>query len=245
MTTVSQIITDAYQYNNLIALSAIPTAAEQDKALRYLNRLFRSVFGNELGEKFQTIYLGDIDSLVRDYSDTIETLTSPFVVYPSVKLACLLTSASTVYLTPTPQDGARVSIQDVIGNFATYPLTVIANGRLIEEAPTKTLNINGLNSEWFYRGDLSNWVKVTDLTLTDTFPLPQEFEEMFILLLSLRLSASDDVEFNGQLTYVLNNTMKKFRSRYRQNVEVNSEPALIRLTNNRYYQDLTTRFNYG
>ena len=48
MTTVSQIITDAYQYNNIVALAVIPNAAEQAKALRYLNRIFRSIFGNEL-----------------------------------------------------------------------------------------------------------------------------------------------------------------------------------------------------
>ncbi len=40
MTTVAQLITDAYQVGNLVPLDAIPSASEQAKGLRYINRIF-------------------------------------------------------------------------------------------------------------------------------------------------------------------------------------------------------------
>ena len=58
MTTVSQLITDAYRESNLIAVNSSPTSPEQTEALRLLNRVVKSLFGNEMGDPLDTIPLG-------------------------------------------------------------------------------------------------------------------------------------------------------------------------------------------
>src|SRR3546814_16812570 len=64
MTLVSQIITDSFRKSNLIAIGTTPTAAQQTEALRYLNRMVKSVFGDEVGETLTALHIGalNIDS---------------------------------------------------------------------------------------------------------------------------------------------------------------------------------------
>ena len=104
------------------------------------------------------------------------------------RLIAVNTEALTVYLTVRPQDGARMGIADPFGRLAAFPVTLDANGRTIEGAATKLLNVNGTFQEWFYRADLGQWVKLSTLVDTDPLPFPDEFESFFILMLALRLN---------------------------------------------------------
>jgi hypothetical protein len=244
MTTVSQIITDAYQYNNIVAITVIPSAAEQAKALRYLNRIFKNVFGNELGDKLNSLVVGTGSLFNPDRLDEASLIT-PYAVPANSRLVCKLLGPQTIYLPVNPDAGSRFSIQDVGNNFATYPLTLNGNGRLIELATSLVINTNGSNIDWFFRDDLASWVRVSDLVLTAEFPLPTEFEEYFITMLAMRLGASEDIELNNQLQFVLKDMMKKFRSRYRQTVEVGPEQGLIRMTNATSLGNRTGGFSYG
>lgn len=234
MTAVAQIITDAYQYNNLVAINAIPTADEQAKGLRYLNRIFRNIFGAELGEGLQTFTLGT-GPLYPNETYSIRpsdiTLVSPYVLVSNSRLVVNATMPLTIYFPANPQDGARISIQDAAGVFNTYPLTVQGNGRKIGTVSSAVLNTAGTNLEWFYRADIVSWVLISDLLLTDLFPFPQEFEEYFIAMLSMRLGSSEDVDLSPSLQYLLKDGAKKLRLRYRQRTEVRSELGLIVLTN--------------
>lgn len=245
MTTVSQLITDAYQYNNIVALSVIPNAAEQAKALRYLNRIFRSVFGNELGDVLNSWTLSDtgIKPSVAD-SHSLKYY-SPFKPDLNTRVVANVTSSVTLTLPTYPTSGARFALQDASKNLATYPLTVNANGRLIEGAATVTVSTNGANLEWFFRDDIGTWVKVSDLALTDDFPLPVEFEEYFIMMLAMRLGASEDIDLNNQLVFVLKDVTKKFKARYRQTTEMGLDAGIINLTSNPYGHTGTLRFNNG
>lgn len=245
MTTVSQIITDAYQYNNLVALSAIPNADEQAKALRYLNRLFRSIFGNELGDQLKSWDIGNRSLPTGTLNDYENRLTAPYYIPHNARLILNLEAASTIYLPAHPQDGERLAIQDIGQNLATYNLTVNANGRLIEFFASMVLDTNGTNSEWFFRADLGTWIKLSELALTDTFPLPTEFEEFFIILLAMRLGASEGVDLNAQLSYVLKDTTKKIKSRYKQITEVGPELGLVRTSRTSRNYSNSVRFNNG
>jgi hypothetical protein len=231
MTTVAQLITDAFQYNSLIATSAIPTASEQDKALRYLNRIFKSIFGNEFGIKLTP---WDIDS-----SQT----SSPFNLPENGQFTLNLSNSTAVYLSSSPQDGARFAIQDAGNNLPTYNLTIIGNGRTIERNPYIVLDSASFNGQWFYRADTANWYRVTDLVLMDDFPLPEEFEEYFITMLGMRLNANENLEMNAQLNYVMKTTMRKLQTRYRQKVEIGSEAGLINIPSNTW--SYFTRFENG
>lgn len=246
MTTVSQLITDAYQYNNLVALSVIPNAAEQAKALRYLNRIFRSVFGNELGESLSSWRYDSVYGLrptalqandLRYYSNNRPPA--------NTRVVANLTAAATITLPSVPQDGARFALQDATRNFATYPMTVSANGRLIENATQVVLNTNGSNAEWFFREDTGNWAKIADLALTDDFPLPSEFEEFFIMMLAMRLGASEDIDLNNQLVFVLKDVTKKLKSRYRQRTQISPELGTLNLPSSPYSGYNTIRFTNG
>ena len=233
MTTVSQIITDAYQYNNIVALSVIPTAAEQAKALRYLNRIFRNVFGNEIGEKLQVYNIGSLNVSNKDNDFYLE---APYYVPHNSRLVLSLNQPITVYLPQVPNDGERFAVQDVAQNLSNYPFTVSANGRRIETLTSLVLNSDGTNSQWFFREDLGNWVRLNDLSLSDEFPLPSEFEEFFITMLALRLGASEDVDLNNQLSFVLKDVGRKLRARYKQKIEMPSELGLVRTPSNFYNQ---------
>lgn len=242
MTTVAQIIIDAYQLPNLVALSAIPTAAEQAKGLRYLNRIFNSVFGNELGDSLSSFNLGQTDLVSTENPDYF-TLQEPYLIAANSKIDANLQTALTVYLNPRPRDGERVAIQDVGNTFSTHPLTISANGKQIENSASVILSVNGTNTEWFYRADLGNWVKITNLELVDDFPLPSEFEEYFITMLSLRLGASEDSEITSSIQYIMKDVAKRFRARYKQVISVNPPSGVVYLTTHKSHP--TNEFNNG
>lgn len=226
MTTIAQIITDAYQANNLIALSAIPTAAEQATALRTVNRMFKSLFGNEIGDKLSdgVLSVGGITYPDYAYSYPINT----FNVRANTRIINSSTAAVTIYMPTNPSAGSRVSFVDLTGTLATYPVTVNGSGRLVETALTKVLSTNLEADDWFYRDDLAAWQKVSSLALTDAFPLPEEFEELFVSMLVLRLDPAKNVAFDEQIGFILKQMVRKLRSRYRQTIEQPAEIGILR-----------------
>lgn len=227
MALVSQIITDAYQYNNLVALGVIPNAAEQAKGLRYLNRIFKGILGNELGYPLTTYKIGTNNISQPDLFDDTFLATAPYRIPRNARVVLNLTSPTTAFLTPSPKDGDRLSIQDLSGNIATNPLTINGNGYRIQTSLSLTLNTNNLMADWFFRADKGDWYKISNLELTDAFPLPEEFEEYFITMLAIRLGASEGVELNSQLTVVLRDGSRKLRSRYNPSVEMSPEKGLL------------------
>lgn len=242
MALVSQIITDAYQYNNLVAINAIPTADEQAKGVRYFNRIFRNILGVGLGEQLRTVELGaeplTASNEFEIFAD-VPRLSAPYVLAPNSRLVLNLTTPATVFLPPSPQDGARLSVVDVAQTLNSNPLTVEGNGRKIGSSSSVVLDTAGISRDWFYRADLGYWVQLYDLTLTDVFPLPTEFEEYFITALAMRLGSSEDVELSSSLQYIFKDTLKKLRLRYRQQQQVSPEQGLLRLTRYSYGQPFT------
>lgn len=248
MTTIAQIITDAYQTNNLIAINVIPTADEQAKGLRALNRIFRGLLGNEMGDRLKPLNVGTNNVTRNPYETSYDLLTAPYFIPLNARLVLNLNSAGTFYLPTVPEDGSRFAVQDKSGNLSTFPATVLANGNTIENATQLVLNTDNYNQEWFYRADLGDWQKVSNLALSDTFPFPEEFEELFISLLALRIDPAEGVPLDDQIGYILKEVNRKFKSRYRQKIEQPSELGLLYLTNREYdlyYGNPTVRFNNG
>ena len=251
MTTIAQIITDAYQTNNLIAINVIPTADEQAKGLRALNRIFRGLIGNELGDRLQPLNVGT-NNITRGLSDiSYEILRTPYLVPTNSRLVLNLSSSAVFYLPTTPQDGSRFAVQDKSANLATYPATIVGNGNTIDNATQLVIDTNSFNQEWFFREDLGDWQKVSNLALSDSFPLPEEFEELFISLLALRIDPAEGVALDDQIGYILKEVNRKFKARYRQKVSVPSEIGLLYLTgatnqyNNGYYSGMGGSTDYS
>lgn len=256
MTLVSQIIKDAYRQSNLLAITADPTTLQQTEALRYLNRIHKSVFGNEAGEQLEPFPLGRVDiNRPAGYPWYNETPPGDWYVPKNQRLMCNLAYPATVYLHPQPDDGSRFAVIDVAQTLDTCPLSVVGNGRRIEAAETLVLSTVGLDAQWFYRGDLGNWLRLTSLDLTDEYPFPEEFDDFFITLLAMRLNPSYATALAGESMQVFARAKKQFQSRYNQHIEMHSEIGLIRMPRqaadrdgfNRdgWYGDPTSLFNRG
>lgn len=238
MTTASQIITDAYRQSNVLAIGTQPTADQQTEALRYLNRIVKSVFGNEAGDQLEAFPIGRKDiSRPSGYPWWNTVPDNNWWVPKNTRLMCNVEETIPIYLHPDPDDGSRFAVIDVAENFSTFPMTVHGNGRLIEGATSIVLNTDGFDKEWFYRADLGNWQIYSPLVLADTFPFPEEFDDFFITLLAVRLNPSYGVELSGQSQSVFNRAAKQLKARYTQNIPVRSELGLLRMPKVAYDRD--------
>ena len=254
MTLVSQIITDAFRQSNIISIAGSVTSAQQTEALRFLNRIVKSVFGNEAGENLEAFPIGRNNiSRPSGFPGYDNAPPADWFVPMNKRLMCNLTAATTVYLHPQPSPGARFAVNDVTGNFATYNLIVNGNGRQIQNASSLTLNTNNTEKEWFYRDDLGEWALYSPLVVGDTFPFPEEFDDYFITLLALRINPAYGRAMDEQTAQIMGRSQSQLRARYHNTIEVQSEEALIRpaeMTADRRrwrgnYYNPNSLFNYG
>lgn len=231
MTLTSDILSDAYRQSNLIAIGVPLTTAQQTEALRYLNRIVKSVLGNEVGDPLTAFPIGR-DNINRPsgypWWDTVPS--NDWFVPNNIRVMLNITAPISLYLHPDPNDGSRFAAIDTSGDLSTYPATVYGNGRTIENALSIVLNTNGYDAEWLYRGDLGNWQKCIPLNYGDTFPFPEEFDFFFIGQLAMHLNPTFGVQMDGQTQATFARAKTQLRARYTQNIPARSELALIRPT---------------
>lgn len=230
MTTVSTIITDAYRQSNVLAIATSPTSDQTDEGLRYLNRIVKSVFGNEAGDPFESFPIGRVDiQRPAGYPWWNNVPDNNWWVPKNTRLMVNIDEPVEVWLHPDPDDGSRFAVIDVQKTFATNNFTVHGNGRLIEGLTSMVLNADGTDSEWFYRADIGNWQLYSPLSLVDTFPFPEEFDDFFITLLAMRLNPAYGVQMDGQSQAVFNRAAKQMKARYDQDMPTRSELGLLRM----------------
>lgn len=231
MTLVSEIITDAYRQSNLLMIGGTPTTEQQTEALRYLNRIVKSVFGNEAGDPLTAFPLGgDHISRPSGYPWYGNTPDNDWFVPKNIRVMCNLTQTINLYLHPDPDNGSRFAVQDVSDNFSTYNVNVYGNGRLIEGGFNLSLTADGTNKEWFYRDDIGSWMLLSPIGLADTFPFPEEFDFFFIIQLAIALNPAYDIELSNQSQATYTRAKSQLRSRYAQHIPVRSELGLIRMS---------------
>lgn len=217
MTVVSSIINDAFREGNILPLAKAPTDAQAAEALRLLNQLFSTLYGDEAGEMLQDWPLGNFgrESPEYDLGWTEERINRPTI---NRRLLALNEQSKTVFLSLQPQDGSRMGIADPFGRLSTVPVTLDGNGRTIEGNPTLLLDTNGLYREWFYRADLGNWMRLTGVTLTDEMPFPADFDIFFITLLAMRINPRYGREMDPQSQLMFKGERRKFVARYLQSM---------------------------
>lgn len=230
MTTTYQIIVDAYRQSNLIAIGVEPTQKQEDEALRYLNRIVKSVLGNEAGDPLSGFPIGKKNiNRPSGYPWWSDVPTNDWFVPKNTRLNCNIDSAGlNIYLHPAPDDGTRFAVVDAGENFATYPITVHGNGAFIDGSESVVLDTNAFTGEWFYRADLADWVKYSPLVLFDTFPFPEEFDDYFIIMLAFRLNPAYERQLDPQSQVMLERSKTQLRARYTQDEQSRSELGLIR-----------------
>lgn len=239
MALVSEIIKDAFREANLIPITQSPTLDEQAEALRLLNRFVRSIFGNEAGDKLQSFAVGSLN-VVTTTQLPIFDFTTPNYVPLNARLMVNINAATSVNLHPDPEDGSRIAVVDVAGNFNTFNLTLRGNGRGVDTATTAVLNTASLRKEWFYRADLGSWMTINDLTISDKFPFPAEIDDFFVIGLAMRLNPRNGASVDEQSLARYQKQRNVFRSRYTQTIETQSEEGLLRLTSSRNYRGATS-----
>lgn len=232
MTTVLTIIDDAFRVTNTIATGGTATAAEKVEALRYLNRIVNSVMGNEVGENFVSMPIGD-ENISRPvgypWYGTVPDDSNWFVP-ENHRLYLNINEPLTVYLHPDPDEGARLSVVDLGGNLSTNNLTINANGRHIQGSNTLVLSDDGVTDDWLYRSDVGDWIRYTSLALDDTFPLPEEFDDFFVIMLAMRLNPAYGQQLDGQSLELLRRARKQIRARYNTTIQEPVERGLLRMT---------------
>lgn len=217
MTLISSIISDAFREGNILPLGKAPTTNQSAEALRLLNALFSSIYGDDAGEALHDWPLGNFgrESPSYDLGWTDEQIDHPTL---NRRLIAVNEEARTVYLSLYPQDGARMGMADPFGRLSSVPVTLDANGRTIEGAATITLNTDGAYTEWFYRADLGDWVKLTSKIETDEMPFPSDFDNFFITLLGMRLNPRYGREMDPQSQMIYQAERRRFVSRYLQSL---------------------------
>jgi len=234
LTTISTLIRDAFRESNLIAISADPTEAEQAEGLRLLNRVVLSLLGNEAGDPLNTFPLGSNN--VSRPSGFPDQPQNDWFVPVNVRLVLNLTDDQTVYLHPQPNDGARFAVVDKSDNLSTNSLTVMGNGYTIEDEPSLVFNTNGTAREYFFRADTGNWTAVSPLTAESESPFPEQFDDLLIISLAMRLNPRHGVAADAQSVETLRSLLRKFKAQYGQTVETPLEEGLLRTLGVRYFK---------
>lgn len=234
MAIASEVITAAYREGNLLSINASPTTAQQTEGLSRLNSLLPSVLGQEVGQELFSLTIGgeyDQGDLLPDY------------LPENVRLVLNVAGAKTYKLHPNPYDGQRVAIVDAADNLTTYNVTLNGNGRKIEGAATKVLSTNGQTREWFYRADLGDWKPLTSLALTDSIPFPAEFDDYFIILLSMRLNPLYGQELQVTSAQWLQSMASRLEARYRRPRDIQDWGSLGLLGQSEFGRDSVYRRN--
>lgn len=250
MSLVSVIISDAFRESNILPLGIAPNTNQSTEALRLLNQLFSSIYGDDAGEALQEWPLGNFgrEAPLYDLGYSQEQLNRPPI---NRRLIAINEAAITVRLSLQPQDGSRMGIIDPYSRLASVPVTLDGNGRTIENAPTLLLDTAGTYREWFYRADLGNWMRLVGVTEIDEMPFPADFDIFFTLYLAMRINPRFGRDMDGQSAAMYQNERRKFVGRYLQSMplEINDDISWPFMSTQSYDQQRefssTRNFNRG
>jgi len=215
MTTIRELVSDAFRENNLTQVGDTPDSAEYDEAEKKLTRFITSLFGHEAGESLKNISLVSTTQVVAPNSRVIVTDDIP----------------TSITLRDHPNNGEQFSVIDprlLLGSF-----TVKAGEGTIENAAEVVIDDTETEYTWFYRADQGNWFRVTALTSDDTCPLPEKFDDYLITWLAMRIAPRMGASTTQESMQIYSTIRKKFLAEYRQVEAVGSEEALLRMTNPR------------
>jgi hypothetical protein len=226
MTAVSRIIQQAYRESNLIANGTEPSADQVTEALERLNSMIAALMGFEVGDALFDWPVGN-ENLSASTTWNSEQWTR---VVAQARILVNLQQATTLFLPPNPDDGARLAIVDARGLLATFNYTLDANSRLIEGSTQLVLNEANLNREWMYRADLGQWVRFSTLISTDDLPFPVAFDDFFITKLAMRLNPRYGRSISEGTAVMLASQESKLRARYHQTREVPADLGAVFMT---------------
>lgn len=233
MTQVRDIITAAFRESNIIPLGSEPTSAQQTESLKRLSAVYKSTLGYEVGDQLRDLNLGASETQrnSRDNLEWVDNMPTWWwgndIIPANVRLVVQIEEPTSVYLDPSPENGAFLAINDPFSLLSANPLTVEGNGRLFEGSPSVTFNTDGINYLWMYRSDLSSWQRLSSLTdLDQEMPFPEEFDDFFITELAIRINPRYGLTLSNESARTQNRMRSEIRSRYKQTRQIPSELGL-------------------
>lgn len=215
---VSECINAAYREADATTIGTDPTDDENAEALSLFNNYVLRLFGTEFGENLQdwpvpppTGQRCVPDNLVSpDMSGT-------WYLVPSINRRLLLavTSDTTIKFPATPNDGAQIMLVDV--GSTGVNLTLDGNGRLISGQTAQVDTPQALSGRrYFYRADLASWELVEELELNDDLPLVNDWNDLFVTYLAIRLAPRNAQKTTEETATIYKDLLAKARRRYRQ-----------------------------
>lgn len=248
MSTLQFIATQGYRELNLIAIGKSPSAAQMDEGLLLLQSIIETTVTGDAGEVMQDWPLGNFDRQTRDQIQWPQGyLSNPTI---NRRLVAVNDAAMTVYLPPKPSDGSLIGIVDPFGRLASNAVTLDGNGRTIETSQSVVANTNGLNRTWFYRADLGDWRRLTDLAITDEMPFPKKYDAFFWIMLAMRLSGRTGRRISEMTAASLAMLKRQFVAQYLQseimsrNIDLDNA-FMSEQSYDRHWNGTTENFNRG
>lgn len=219
--TALDIIQSAQRMLGAIGQGDTASADEADEGLLALNRMINGMYGFQIGPMLTPATLG--------VSATGQ----------SGRMYIVGSAAVTLTLPLNPRAGARVGFADGNVGLSGNNLTVARNGRLLEGAASNlTISTNSTTRSWFHRPDTANWVKETDLLITDSPFFPDNLIAYLPYMLAVYVSAeyadqnlTEAVAKRSQLGYAAFANAYGRHGRNQQNaqagVNVSGAPAAV------------------
>lgn len=214
MTTTTAIIKDAYRESNLIGAAQEPTSVQQTEALARLSSMVAGVYGFDVGEQLSDWMVGTLGQNQRELGEWSQ-LEWQYPI-PNSRMLLNHTAAQTLYLPYHPQDGSRIQAIDITGSLSTKPITLNANGRLIEGQRTLVLDEDNFNGTWFYNEQNAEWQRLDAIALGAEMPFPPEFDDYFIIRLAARINPRYGRSLSDLTIARLNEVAEQLQARYRQ-----------------------------
>lgn len=224
MTQVADIIEKAFFEAGLTTDLQHATPTQTANAMDTLAGIISLQYGTNVGEIFQPWPLGNYGRS----ADARQVLSGNILVMPPANSMLIATNegALTVYLPVNPSPGSRFGIVDPYSRLAANPVTLDGNGHAIESGQSVLLDTDATNRQWLYRDDLGAWARVTPLLITDDMPFPSDFDQMFIILLAMRLSIPYGQNQSQLQLSFLKGMSQQFQARYTQSLPLQINPEI-------------------
>lgn len=239
MTTVLSIITQSYRESNLIGLGVTPNDKEQAEALPLLSALVGSAVGFAIGEQLADWPIGEVGVVYgRAWNQTLWNRPPA-----GTRLLARSGTPQTVYLQANPSNGARMALVDVSQALETAPITIDANGVLIEGQPTLVINSAAEPIEWMYDAETANWTRWSAIAIDGDMPFPAKFDSYWITKLAMRLNPRYGRAIQAESASELATIEARIRAAYRQNVVTAADLAVQLLSRQSYERWRNDRIN--
>lgn len=193
MATCRDLITSAMREIRAIGSGEDPTADELTDGLSTLQAMVDGLYGNSVGYPFTDVEIEDSEELEAD---------TRYLVFASAEII--------VSLPESPVNGQRLQIQDVLGTFATYPVT-------IEATPSDIVLGTSATYTFIYIAETASWTLVSPLTADSSIPLGEDE------FLRLELAQALAPMFGAALTAESQNRLQRARARVRARFEVSRD----------------------